>query len=212
MQQPSLLTHLPQANVLVDKSGNARLTDYGLALINSNANLTVASPTIENSRWLAPEITNPHDTSDIVVESKPADVYAFGMLAIEVFTGKLPFEGCSGSETALRIRQGHRPEFPQNADNFGPTVQMREFLQRCWHRDPARRPAIDEVVRTLEILLRNNDHVQGASSDQNRGEPVTPADDLPNTPVPTPSLPGGGRPIRTGKNLLSSLDITNSPT
>ena len=131
MHRPSLLTHLPQVNVLIDRSGKALLR-YGLAPINSNPGLTIASPTLENSRWLVPEIANPpHDT-----ESKRADVFVFGMLAIEVFTGKLPFEGYSGSETASRIRRGERPEFPQNADDFGLTVHMRELILRCWHRDP----------------------------------------------------------------------------
>ena len=206
---PSYLTHLAQANVLIDRSGKALLTDYGLASINSNPDLTIDSPTLENSRWLAPEITNPpHD-----IESKGADIFAFGMLAIEVFTGKLPFEEYSGSETASRICRGERPGFPQNADDFELNVEMRELLQSCWHRDPKRRPTADVVVRTLEGLIKTNEHMERASSDQNYGELVPDVDDLLSGSQPTPQSTGvGGQPTQPGMCLLPSLYIANSPT
>ena len=112
-----------------------------------------------NVRWLAPEIIKPpHGTT--AVESKPADVFAFAMLAIEVFTGRLPFEGKGNSVAAKRILNGVRPEFPQNAEDVGLTVPMWDFLQRCWDGDPTKRPKIDEVVTTWEGFLKNEGYVQ----------------------------------------------------
>ena len=128
------------------------MTDYGLALINTSSNPTLASSTAGNSRWLAPEIIYPPDLIDFAVESKPADVFAFGMLGAEVFTGQLPFEGHSNLGAAHLISKGGRPELPQNAEV---TVQVRELLQRCWDQDPVERPVIDEVVETLEGILKN---------------------------------------------------------
>jgi len=124
------------------------------------------------------------------------------MLAIEVFTGEPPFEGCSDPRAARQILGGHRPEFPQNADEVGLTVTMWGFLRRCWLRDPAQRPTAEVVVMTLEGLLRNNGQMQRAPSDQNRGEPVPGVDDPLSGPQPT----------RLGRCLLPSLDIANSPT
>jgi len=105
----------------------------------------MASPTVGNPRWLAPEIINPA-CGVVSTVSKPADVFAFAMLVAEVMTGKLPFEGKSDSGAAHRIFKGERPELPQNAEDIGLTPQIQELLQRCWDKDPAKRPTIDEVV------------------------------------------------------------------
>jgi hypothetical protein len=93
------------------------------------------------------------------VESKPADIFAFAMLAVEVFTGKVPFEGQGNPQAVTRIFKGERPGFPQNAKGVGLTLPMWEFLQRCWHADPMMRPEIEEVVRTWEGFLENNVYV-----------------------------------------------------
>jgi serine/threonine protein kinase len=134
--------------------------DYGLAPINACPNLTIASPAAENSRWLAPEIIKPPPGATGVAESKPADIFAFAMLAIEVFTGKLPFEKCGNSGAANRILKGDRPELPQNAEVLGLTVKMWEFLQKCWDPDPTERPTIEDVVRTWKGFLGINKCVQ----------------------------------------------------
>jgi len=166
--------------------------------VNTNSKLTVASSTIRNSRRLGPEIIDPpiHSTG-VAVESKPADVFAFGMLAIEVFTGNPPFEGCSDIGAAGRILDGVRPERPQNANDIGLTPGIWELLGRCWDQDPARRPTIEEVVMTCEGLLGIHNSARRTSNDRNRVESAPDADDLPSEP----QLP----PPRLSKCLLSSL-------
>ena len=204
----------PQSNVVVSGSGNARLTDYGFAPINTCIRLTAAESTAGNVRWLAPEIIRPpQDTSNHVLESKPADVFAFAMLAVEVFTGKVPFEEQGNPGAASRIFKGDRPEFPQNAEDVGLTIQMWELLQRCWDAEPTKRPTIEEVVETWDGLIENEKQVQRTSNDQNRGESGPIADDSSSKPEPThPSTGIGEQPIRPSKYFLSSLDIANSFT
>ena len=45
--------------------------------------------------WLAPEIMNPSRGCNgmPMTETKPGDVFSLSMLAAEVFTGRVPFEG-----------------------------------------------------------------------------------------------------------------------
>ena len=143
-----------QANVLIDESGHARLTDYGVAPINASSSLMGASP---NSRWLAPEIIKPLPcATGVAVESRSADIFAFGMLVIEVLTGRIPFEEQGESRAAHRILEGGRPGLPQNAEDVGLAVPMWGLIQRCWDADPAMRPEIEEVVTTWEGLLEND--------------------------------------------------------
>ena len=109
---------------------------------------TATSDAVEGP--LAPELINPPIASD--VEPGPPDIFAFSMVAYEVLTGKLPFDGQSRAMAALSISQESRPEFPQNAEGTGLTAQMQDLLRRCWRHNPMERPTIDEVVETLELL------------------------------------------------------------
>jgi len=183
-----------QANVLIDQFGRVRLTDYGFAPINTRIALTAPQPAAGNTVWLAPEIIGPGG----IVESESADIFAFAMLAFEILTGQLPFEGQGHSSAAYLILKGCRPGFPRDAEDVGLTPQMWEFLQRCWHQDPMERPTIDEVVRTWERFIGDDESAQGASNDQNHGAPVPDEEHL-----------LGGPQTRLGKHLLSSIDIAS---
>ena len=136
-----------------------------MAPINTSPRLVVLSPTAGNSRWLAPEIILPC-TTGVAVESRPADIFAFGMLVAEVFTGRIPFEELEELRAARRILEGGRPELPQNAGDLGLTVPMWGFIQRCWDQNPTKRPEIDEVVKTWEGFLQNYEYVQRTLNDR----------------------------------------------
>jgi serine/threonine protein kinase len=182
------------------------LTDYGLAIIDANPNLSAVSPTVGNLRVLAPEIINPLDETNIIVESKPADVFAFGMLAIELFTGRLPFEGSSDLQVARLISNGRRPGLPDNAGDVGLTPPVWELLRRCWNQNPAQRPTMLNVVRSCETLLRDNQYVKTIVNDL-----VTDANGFLRALQQTHPSGGTEQPTRPSKYASSSLFIANSP-
>ena len=91
------------------------------------------------------------------IESKPADVFAFAMLAVEVFTGKIPFGEQKNEAAVLRISQGGRPEMPQNAQETGLTADIWNVLQSCWQQNPKKRPTMQEVVRKWQSFIGNDD-------------------------------------------------------
>ena len=146
-----------QENVIIDK-GCARLTEYGLTPINSDARFTtVASPGyVGNSRWLAPEIITPA-RKGTATESKAADVFAFAMLAVEVFTGRPLFGEQKNEAVALRISAEQRPEMPKNAQEVGLTAEIWGILESCWQSNPKKRPMMGDVVRRWgESLFSEN--------------------------------------------------------
>ena len=66
-----------QSNILVDATGHARITDFGLAAINSTES---GSAKHDNSvRWIAPEIIDGREA-----HSKEGDIFSFAGVAIEV--------------------------------------------------------------------------------------------------------------------------------
>ena len=149
-----------QANVVIDQSAHARLTEYGLAPINSGPSFTAeATPgAVGSSRWSAPEIINPPRKGNSIpeVESKPADVFAFAMLAVEVFTGKVPFDKQKNEAVVVSILEGSRPKMPENAQAVGLTGEMWNLLESCWRQDPKKRPTMEEVVRRWQRFVEHN--------------------------------------------------------
>ena len=130
------------------------MCDYGLTPITSNPVFAlVATPGVAGSpQWLAPEIIDPPSgtSSQQPAASKPADVFAFAMLVVEVFSGKVPFPDMTNGAVVVRIVNGKRPAKPPAAEQLGLTAEMWKFVERCWSANPSERPTMDEVVRTWE--------------------------------------------------------------
>ena len=104
---------------------------------------------VRHFQWNAPEIIGPPkgSKSGPLTESKPADVFAFAMLAVEVYTGELPFGDIPNEQAVLKIFNRERPSKPA-AEEL--TEDMWKFVKRCWGQRPKKRPTIDEVVRIWE--------------------------------------------------------------
>ena len=70
-----------QSSILVDTTGRARITDFGLATVTQNLDSIRSAPADygRSIRWIAPEILDGQET-----HSKEADVFSFAMVVIEV--------------------------------------------------------------------------------------------------------------------------------
>lgn len=100
------------------------------------------------SRWLAPELIDPPRKKEYQqqVASEQADIFAFAMLTIEVYTGQLPFGDVRHETAILMIVRGQRPGKPADDECPGLTPEIWKFTQKCWHQNPAKRPDINAVV------------------------------------------------------------------
>ena len=75
-----------QSKILMDTTGHARITDFGLAVVTHDLDSILGtSDEFDNSvRWIAPEILTNRGTY-----SKEADVFSFAGVAIEVCSRQL---------------------------------------------------------------------------------------------------------------------------
>ena len=145
---------------MVDESGNARITDFGLATIvrGSNSVPSTSAGLGQSLRWTAPEVLN----SDKVA-TKESDVYSFAMVIIEVgrnrpskhhsphlpikvFTGEVPFKESKGTEVVMPVLQGKRPGRPSHP-KF--TANLWDLTQKCWTGAPEGRPLMNDVSKQL---------------------------------------------------------------
>ena len=72
---------MTQANILVDGAGNARIVDFGLATIARDTNSLQSTSEHHGN---TPRFTAPEILRDIATHSKESDIFAFGMVVIEV--------------------------------------------------------------------------------------------------------------------------------
>jgi hypothetical protein len=67
------------------------LTDSGLWSVMTDPHFIVSAPPGEGggkARWMAPELSDPNRADSRIMASIEADIYAFAMVVIEVFTGR----------------------------------------------------------------------------------------------------------------------------
>jgi len=77
---------------------------------------------------------------------------------IEVFTGKVPFDGTAPATVAVSVLDGKRPTRPTHPDF---TDHLWENTKCCWNQEPRYRPDISEVV----LCLQNDTILQGGCTD-----------------------------------------------
>ncbi|KNC53745.1 serine/threonine protein kinase [Thecamonas trahens ATCC 50062] len=133
---------LSPANVLLQNSSTPLLTDYGLVSIrykrevqagqappplplSGGAGLAIEKRRHEPTRYDAPEVLN-----DGVV-STAADIFAYGVLLLEIATSANAFPGMSDAEVASRISSGFRPPIPESI-NF----DLASIILCCFRERP----------------------------------------------------------------------------
>lgn len=100
-----------------------------------------------------------------VKESKKADMYAFGVVAVHVLTDVSPFEGIGGQNLENCKEASGPTVIPKDIGATGLTGKMWNLLQRCLNADPEERPTIHEVVEELESSVGDS---TGLSNDAQR--------------------------------------------
>ncbi|TDL28706.1 kinase-like protein [Rickenella mellea] len=138
------------ANILISDKGEPLLTDFGLAVILEDLSKMPISSVLQDSgnpRWMAPELF----VEDNLV-SKQSDIWAFGMVVLEVMTGEFPFCEIKGyPQVILAIHSNVRPARPgKEAVERGLTDDLWRLLQECWAQKPVDRPTAASVLKSIE--------------------------------------------------------------
>jgi len=135
-------------SILVDHNGHARLTDFGFPSIVPGVN-----PVTQEKGYTAAR-TAPEILEGAYAITQEADVFAFGMVVIEVFTGRSPVSEFATRVIISKIMDGERPARPREAQELGLTDSMWDMTIRCLHQDPVQRPMMVEVVGLVRECYR----------------------------------------------------------
>ena len=146
-----ILSLLAKANILIDRTGQACLADFGLlTIISDPKNLLSSSSCTQGGtvRWMSPELLSPQRFGlKNSRPTKPSDCYALGMVVYETISGNLPFHKHADLTVITKVLEGERP--PRGA-RF--TESLWKMLEFCWASQPNDRPSIEYVLQCLEVV------------------------------------------------------------
>ena len=118
------------ANILVTPEGQVKLTDFGIARATDGSGHTRTGEVMGTPQYLAPEQALGRPVTGAT------DLYALGVVGIEMLTGKRPFDGDSAVATALSHINDAPPPLPEHV-----TDPLRAAIESCLAKEPAQRPA-----------------------------------------------------------------------
>ena len=137
-------------NILFDESGNALLTDFGLARMTFGERLTQSGVTSGTPAYMSPEqgVGEPGD--------RRSDLYSLGIILHELLTGALPFTADSSLGLLMKHINEPLPSLRERNPDLPPEVEAVVF--RATAKDPASRYPTAGTLAT-ELRAAVVDHV-----------------------------------------------------
>jgi tRNA A-37 threonylcarbamoyl transferase component Bud32/AAA+ ATPase superfamily predicted ATPase len=134
-------------NIMVTTEGVAKIMDFGLAksLLRQPAQLTKTGAAVGTLCYMSPE-----QASGIPADHR-SDIFSFGVLLYELFSGKLPFSG----EFELTILYSilNEDPLPLRESNAELPEELEQLVHRTLQKDKDKRfQLMSEVVANLEKL------------------------------------------------------------
>ena len=133
-------------NILIDKEGNVKITDFGIAVALSDTSLTQTNTLLGSVHYLSPEQARGG------MATIQTDIYALGIVLYELLTGKVPFDGESAVSIALKHFQEPLPTI------VNPTAMVPQSLEnivlKATAKDPMHRyKSCYEMFQDLKTCL-----------------------------------------------------------
>ena len=126
------------SNIFLDKNGNIKLLDFGIAKIKESISMTQTGTMMGTLMYMSPEQVE--DSKHIGPES---DIYSLAVTFVHLLTGKAPYDTTTSND--YQIRKGI-VEIP--LDLSGVPADWQAFLRPYLEKEPAKRPAL----RPFEIV------------------------------------------------------------
>jgi serine/threonine-protein kinase len=98
---------LKPSNIMIDREGNARIMDFGIARSLKTKGITKTGTMIGTPEYMSPEQVEGLETDH------RSDIYSLGVILYEMVAGRIPFDG----ETPFSIALKHKSEKPDEVSD-----------------------------------------------------------------------------------------------
>ena len=197
-QQGVIHRDVKPQNILMQPDGKVKVADFGIASAGGDTEMTEAGSIVGTAQYLAPE-----QARGLTV-GPPADLYSVGIVLYEMLSGRVPFEG----DTAVNVAMRHVQEAPEPLTDRNPLVPvaLESVVMRALAKDPRERyQSADEMGIELDrvrqgLPISDETAVIGAAT-LAMTRPMTPppaAETMVAPPLPPRDTapPRGGNPNR----------------
>jgi len=139
---------LKPQNIMIDKEGNARIMDFGIARSLRAKGVTGSGMMIGTPEYMSPEQAEAKEVDN------RTDIYSMGVILYEMLTGRLPFEG----DTHLAIAMKHKAETPRSPKDLNPQIPdiLCDIVLKCMEKEKKNRyQDVDEIKADLDETKKN---------------------------------------------------------
>ncbi|KAK6945362.1 Leucine-rich repeat [Dillenia turbinata] len=161
---PMAHCNLKADNILIDDELVPRITDCGLAVLrpltSNSVKLKASEMAINSAGYIAPEHGNPG------VDNTKTDIYAFGVLLLELLTGRRPFDSSLPREEQSLVKWASSmfhdiDSLLQIVDpglkrsiSPGSVSRFANIISLCIQPEKEFRPVMSEIVESLKTLTQ----------------------------------------------------------
>jgi tetratricopeptide (TPR) repeat protein/tRNA A-37 threonylcarbamoyl transferase component Bud32 len=131
---------LKPSNIIIDKDGNARILDFGIARSVERKGITGAGVMIGTPEYMSPEQVEGKETD------QRSDIYSLGVILYEMVTGRVPFEG----DTPFTVGVKHKSEIPKDPKELNEQISgdLSNVILKCLEKDKDKRYQSAQEVRS----------------------------------------------------------------
>ena len=165
-------------NIMIDKEGNAKIMDFGIARMRGSAGITGEGMMIGTPDYMSPEQVDGKEAD------QRSDLYALGAIFYEMVAGRAPFE--ADSTLGLALKQ--KTEIPRDPRQINPNVpeSLSRVILKCLEKNR------DKRYSGAEEFILDLDKIEESVHTSEKVRPV-------RTPLPSRTA---GAPARRRRFLI----------
>lgn len=129
---------------MIDKKWRCYISDFGISRLKNTTQYNTLNLT-GTPAYMAPEVIRDNRISE------KADVYSFGVILVEFYTGQAPYSDLNFPFQQVMysvVNDGLRPTLPENAP-----ISYSILVEECLTDEPSRRPDFGEIKTRLRRYL-----------------------------------------------------------
>jgi serine/threonine-protein kinase len=145
---------LKPGNIMIDKDGNARVMDFGIARSLKGEGITTKGVIVGTPDYMSPEQVDGKEADH------RSDIYSLGIILYEMLTGRVPFEGDTSFSVALK----HKTEMPKDPRELNAQIpeSISHLILKCMQKKREDRyQSVDEILDELKHIKADEVGIKG---------------------------------------------------